>query len=93
MTSLCCYYDSPSLPLYSDYPLSHIMITTLPFVAQQLQDDLGVFSIHLPCEMAEANFRRFQWFSPDSCRFSIDFDGYPVIFNQFQSVSVSFNQF
>ena len=50
----------------------------------------GVFSPHLPCEMAEANFRRFQWFSP---RFLSIFTGFPVIFNQFQSASVSFNQF
>ena len=39
-TSLCCNnYDSPSLPLYSDWTslLQHIMFTTLPRIAQQLQ--------------------------------------------------------
>ena len=38
-------------------------------------------------------FGDFNGFAPDSCRFSIDFDGFPVIFNQFQSILISFNQF
>ena len=54
---------------------------------------LGVFSPHLPCEMAEANFRQFQWFSP---RFLSIFNRFRWIschFSQFQSILVSFNQF
>ena len=46
---------------------------------------LGVFSPHLPCEIAEANFRRFWmfFFLPDSCRLSIQFDRFSVTFNPF----------
>ena len=55
-----------------------------------VRDVLGVFSPHLPCEMAEANSRRFQWFSP---RFLSIFNRFPVILNQFQSILISFNQF
>ena len=54
---------------------------------------LGVFWPHLPCEIAEANFRPFQGFSPDSRRLSIRFDRFSVIFSQFQSASISLNQF
>ena len=52
--------------------------------------NLSVFSPHLPCEMAEANFRRFQRFSP---RFLSTFYPFRSIFCHFQSVSVSFSQF
>ena len=48
------------------------------------------FPPHLPCEMAEANFWRFQWFS---CRFSNDFLSFSISFSQFQSILISFNQF
>ena len=61
-----------------------------------ISDDgqLGVFSTHLPCEIAETDFRQFfNRFHSDSCRLSIHFDRFSVIFNQFQSVSISFNQF
>ena len=50
----------------------------------------------LPCEIAEANFRQFQWFSP---QILVDFQPpfrliLLYIFNQFQSVLISFiNQF
>ena len=43
--------------------------------------------------MAKAIFGDFNGFSPDSCRFSIDFDGFPLSFNQLQSILISFNQF
>ena len=51
------------------------------------QNILGVFAPHR--EIAEANFRRFQWFSP---RFSSTYNPLRPIFCHFQSVSVSFNQ-
>ena len=41
------------------------------------------FSLHLPCEIAEANFRRFQWFSP---RFSSTFN--PICCNQLRSILI-----
>ena len=40
-------------------------------------------------EIAEANFRKFQSFSPDFRRLLIHFDRFSFIFNQFQSVSIS----
>ena len=51
---------------------------------------LRVFSPHLPCEIAEGNLRRFQWFSDT---FSSTCNPFRLIFYHFQSVSISFNQF
>ena len=47
---------------------------------------LGVFSPHLPCEIAEANFRRFQRLSS---RFASTFNPFRSIFCHFESVSIS----
>ena len=74
--------------------------TEVPTISQRfysrgsLNPLLGVFWPHLPCEIAEANFRRFQLFSPD---FSLTFQSISIDFNQFQSASINFlinfNQF
>ena len=63
--------------------------TTFVLQKRYFHKALGVFSPHLPCEIAEANFRRFQWFAR---RFSSTFNPFRPIFCSFQSVSVIFNQ-
>ena len=61
---------------------------------------LVFFSPHLPREIAEANFRRFQWLllqilvgfqsiSIDFLSFSISFSQFQSVFNYFYSVSIS----
>ena len=54
--------------------------------AMQVERDLGVFSSHLPYEIATANFRPFQWFLST-------FNPFQSMMCNFQSISVSPNRF
>ena len=66
---------------------------TRPKYSPPTARQLSVFWPHLPCEIAEANFWQFQWFSPRFWSTFNPFRLFSVYFNQFQSVSISFNPF
>ena len=87
--------DPAVLQILRDSGLLRRSVFTMPPI-------LDVFGPHLPCEMAETNFRRFQldfpqilvdlqFVSIDSLLFSISFSHFRLVlinFNQFQSVGL-----